>query len=511
MSSQTSAIRRTEVVETVSGKVRGSLQGEINVFKGIPYGASTAGAGRFRPPRKPEAWSGIREALGYGARAPQPPFNAPPGPLSEIVATSDEQSEDCLCLNVWSPGVDGAKRPVMVWLHGGAFSFGSGGAPVYEGTELAAGSDVVVVTVNHRLNLFGYLYLAELGGEEYRDSGNAGMLDLIAALEWVRDNIAGFGGDPGNVTIFGESGGGSKVSILMAMPAARGLFHRAISQSGPHHWLPRERAAALAARILSDLGLEPNQVDELRNLPVDRLLGALSAIPGGLLNAVAPVIDGRSVPADPLDPSALALSASVPLLIGTNATEMTLMGPPITAMDDATLLAQTTGRLKIGEAAAERLVAVYRNAHGDNMEAWCALDSDRFVRIDAIRQAERKAALEGAPVYMYYFTWRTPVLGGYLRAAHALEIPFVFDHVDVWPGFTGEGQDRYSLAAKMSGAWGEFARTGKPSDADLPEWPPYTTGRRATMIFDNECKVVDDPGGEERRAFEAGGAAAGVV
>ncbi len=516
MSTQTTSAVQSATVETTAGKIVGQAlptahRGEtvVNVFRGIPYGASTAGAARFLPPRKPEPWTGVRDALELGPTAPRPAFNPPPGPLYEVMAELGAMSEDCLCLNIWSPGLDARKRPVMVWLHGGAFAFGSGGAPVYAGTELAARRDVVVVTVNHRLNVFGYLYLAEAGGEKYADSGNAGMLDLIAALEWVRDNIARFGGDPANVTIFGESGGGSKVTTLMAMPAAKGLFHRAISQSGPYHRLTREGAARITAAVLAHLGLGPRQIEELQNLSMDRLVDAISAIPDSPL-AIAPVIDGRSLPVDPLDASSLALSAHVPLLIGSNATELTLMGPPITAMDDATLLAKTKARLKLGDAAAGSLIAVYKKAHGDNVETWLALESDRFVRINSIRQAERKAerkaAQAAAPVYMYYFAWRTPVLGGYLRAAHALEIPFVFDHPDVWSGFTGTGTDRYPLASRMSGAWSQFARGGKPADADLPDWPAYTPERRATMIFGNECQVTDDPHSEERRAFEASGA-----
>jgi para-nitrobenzyl esterase len=508
MSTQTTSPFETAIVETSAGKLRGTIEGQVHVFRGVPYGASTAGAARFLPPGKRESWAGVRDALALGPTAPGPAFNPPPGPLSEVMAETSGMSEDCLVLNIWSPGLDARKRPVMVWLHGGAFAFGSGGSPVYAGTELAARRDVVVVTVNHRLNLFGYLYLAELGGEKYADSGNAGMLDLVAALQWVRDNIGQFGGDPGNVTIFGESGGGSKVTTLMAMPSAKGLFHRAISQSGPYHRLSRDQGAQLAASVLALAGLEPKQVDELQSIPMERLLDAVSAVLRNGIAAIGPVVDGRSFPADPLDANSLALSADVPLLIGTNATEMTLMGPPITAMDDATLLSKTKERFQLGDAAAERLIAVYKKAHGDNVEASLALESDRFVRINSIQQAERKAAHGAAPVYMYSFAWRTPVLGGYLRAAHALEIPFVFDHPDVWRGFTGAGADRYALASRMSGAWSEFARTGKPDDADLPDWPAYTPERRATMIFDKECQVVDDPHGEERRAFENSGASA---
>jgi para-nitrobenzyl esterase len=505
MSSQTSPAPLTAVIETTAGKLRGVIEGHVSVFKGIPYGASTSGAARFLPPSKADSWTGVHDARELGPRAPQPRFNAPPGPLAEIVTDTGSISEDCLCLNIWSPGLDAGKRPVMVWLHGGAFSFGSGGSLVYAGTELASRRDVVVITVNHRLNLFGYLYLAHLGGEKYADSGNAGMLDIVLALEWVRDNIAAFGGDPANVTIFGESGGGSKVMTLMAMPTARGLFHRAISQSGPPHWMPPDLATRNAATALAHLGLQPSQIDELQNVPMDRLLDAVSAVLGSGFAAIAPVIDGRSLPAYPFDPQAPETSAGVPLLVGSNATEMTLMGPPVTALDDSTLLTKAKQSLKIGDAAAERLIAAYKQAHGDNVEAWLALDSDRFVRISAIRQAERKAAQNAAPVYMYYFAWRTPVLGGYLRAAHALEIPFVFDHPDVWPGFTGTGQDRYALSGTMSAAWAQFARTGDPG------WPAYTPERRATMIFDKECRLTGDPYGEDRLAFEASGASTSLI
>ena len=508
MSSKTQPIP-APVVETAAGKVEGQTlslnnRPSVSVFKGIPYGASTAGAGRFMPPRKAEPWTGVREALEAGPRSPHPPFNPPPGPLSEMGTDTATVGEACLCLNVWSPGLDSRKRPVMVWLHGGAFSFGSGGQPVYAGTELASKRDVVAVTVNHRLNLFGYLYLAHLS-EKYADSGNAGMLDIVEALEWVRDNIAQFGGDPGNVTIFGESGGGMKVTALMAMPVAKGLFHRAIVQSGAFlQGMPPARGAEITAAVLAYLGLKPNHVDELQRVPMERLQDAISAIPGGPL-AIAPVMDGRSLPRHPFDPDAPAISADVPLLIGSNATETTLLGPPVTDLDDATLHAQTKARMKIDDAAARRLLAVYKEAHRDNVEAWLALESDRFMRINSIRQAERKAGQGASPVYMYYFAWRTPVMGGYLRSAHALEIPFVFDHVDVWSGFTGTSQDRYALADGMSAAWVEFARSGKPSAPGLPEWPAYTAAHRATMILDSESSVVNDPAREQRLAFEASG------
>jgi para-nitrobenzyl esterase len=506
MASETQTALAAPIVQTAGGKLRGSRSGEVNVFKGIPYGASTTDAGRFMPPSASEPWAGVRDALAIGARSPQLPMMLPPliQALGEGMRYDDPMGEDCLCLNVWSAAL-AARKPVMVWLHGGGFTAGSGGQPIYDGADLAAKHDVVVVTVNHRLNVFGYLYLAELGGEKYADSGNAGMLDIVQALEWVRDNIAEFGGDPGNVTIFGESGGGMKVSTLMAMPSAQGLFHRGIVQSGAMlKGIARDRATKFAQAFLDKLSLRPDQVGELQNIPSQQLLDALSAIPGSGF-AMAPVVDGRSLPRDPFHPQAPELAADIPLLIGSNATEFTLLEPPPDSMDDATLREVTKQRMRVDDAAADSLIAVYKRAHGSNIEAHVAMESDRFMRINSIRQAERKAAQGKAPAYMYYFTWRTPVLEGRLRSPHAIEIPFVFDHPDAWKGLTGDGSERHTLANKMSGAWAAFARSGSPNTPDLPDWPAYAGDERATMIFDNQCKVVSDPGREERLAFEASG------
>jgi para-nitrobenzyl esterase len=286
------------VVETASGKVRGVLQAGTHTFRGIPYGASTAGSNRFMPPRKPEPWAGVRDAFENGPTAPQ--LGGPPNPLILNHRQPAVEGEDCLVMNIFTPGVnDGRKRPVMVWLHGGGFASGAGSAHSFDGNFLARSGDVVVVSVNHRLNIFGHLYLADVGGEKYADSGNVGLLDIVAVLEWVRDNVVHFGGNPGNVTLFGQSGGGLKISTLLAMPPAKGLFHKAIIESGSLlKGIHREDANKTTERILAKLNLQSNQVDELQKLPVDRLLSAIDnrgSAPGTAPLNLAPVVDGRTL------------------------------------------------------------------------------------------------------------------------------------------------------------------------------------------------------------------------
>jgi para-nitrobenzyl esterase len=375
---------------------------------------------------------------------------------------------------------------------------------MYDGAAMARRQDVVVVTVNHRLNIFGFLYLSELGGEKYAGSSNVGMLDLVGALEWVRDHAAAFGGDPGNVTIFGQSGGAGKVSTLMAMPSARGLFHRAIAQSGATvRGVPRDEATKSAEAFLAKLGLSGSEVDELQRLPTDRLVAAMQATPELRL---APVVDGRSLPADPFDPAAPAISASVPMMLGSTETEATFNpNVPLDPMDEAALRTRVRQVLRADDAAADRLIASYRRGRPgvSNLDLYLILASDSAFRAEVLTEAERKADQGGAPVYMYYFTWRSPVRGGKLKAFHCLDIPFAFDNVDLATAMTGSGQDRYGLADRMSGAWAAFARSGNPNHRGLPSWPAFNTKQRATMILDNECKVVNDPNGEERLALVA--------
>jgi para-nitrobenzyl esterase len=496
------------VVQATAGKMRGSIQAGLNVFKGISNGPSTAGARRLQPPGKAEPLTSVRDALELGPKAPQLLMTLPPEiiGLSEGMTSDDPMGEDCLCLNVWWAGLGSARRrPVMFWLHGGACTAGSGGSPIYDGTALAARHDVVVVTVTHRFTVLGYLFLGDLGGEKYADSGNAGMLDIVAALEWVRENIAEFGGDPESVTIFGESGGGMKVTTLMAKPAAQGLFHAAIVQSGAFlKALPRERTTKGAEAFRAKLGLKASQLDELHKISTDRGLEAMAAIPGGPLG-LAPAADDRSLPAGPFDPAAPAMSAKVPMLIGSNATEMTLLEPPPDDIDDATLLARIKPGLRIDDAAAEPLIAVYKKFTGaTSKRTWLwsrilSCGSTQSFRPSARPRKPRR------PRTWITSPWKTPVMNGRLRSPRSVEIPFVLDNIGFWKGLTGEGEDSSVLAAKMNGARAAFAHTGNPSHRGLPTWPVYTSDHRATIPSDDECKISGEPGRAERVASLAGG------
>src|SRR5499427_755085 len=511
-------------VETSAGKIRGLVVDRVQAFKGVPFGASTAGARRFLPPVKVQPWTGVRDAFEIGLRCPI--VDSVLVPEWTSLNLREPQGEDCLNLSLWTPGATkGGKRPVMVWLHGGGYSAGSPNMVPYDGANLARKHDVVVVRVTHRLNVFGFAYLAELGGEQFAGASNVGMKDVILGLEWIRDNIANFGGDPGNVTIFGQSGGAGKVSTLLGMPAAQGLFHRAIAQSGSAVTsMPAGAATQSTEALMSRLGLKGNQVAQLQNIPVPQLLDAL--VPrngrgesagqgggrgrgaGGGFNA-APVVDGTSLPHNVFDPTASTISQNVPLLIGSTETEVTwnvntdYTVPP----DDAALRDRLKRTLRsVDDIHADQIIATYRKGRpkAGNLDLALIIETDASqFRSGTDTEAERKAALGKAPVYMYRFQWYSPVSNGRLRAMHCMDIPFVFENVDLSRSVVGDGQDRYALAEKMSSAWVAFARSGSPNTKLLPTWDPFTGDKRATMIFNNECRAVNDPYREERLAIVA--------
>ena len=484
--------------------MRGANNEGIRTFKGIPYGASTEGANRFRVPRPAVPWTGIRDVVSPGPICPQELRGRPS--YAESWTTEQPMSEDCLYLNIWTPALrDHHKRPVMVWLHGGGFATGSGASPVYDGANLARKGDVVVVTLNHRLNVFGHLFLARAGGTEYAESGNLGILDIVAALRWIRVNIAEFGGDPGNVTIFGQSGGGAKVSVLMALTQTRGLFHRAIVQSGSHlDGLSQDEAHATALAFLKTMDVPANDLARLRGLSFDQILAGmrrLAATPGARAN-FSPVIDGRFLTRAPWTPDGPSASASVPMLIGSTKTETTaLVGatdPSAFTLDEAGLRKKLEAWLPAKDL--DRVVAGYRRAapSATPSDLFFAITSARRVRQQAWLQAERKAAQNAAAVWLYELDWQTPVDGGKWKSPHSLDLAFVFDNVARSKSMVGEGGEQRLLAEQMSAAWIAFARTGNPNTKALPQWPPFRAAERATMVFDAKTRVTNDFRGDER-------------
>ncbi|MGI8492843.1 MAG: carboxylesterase/lipase family protein [Acidimicrobiales bacterium] len=508
------------VVDTTAGQVAGSAgpgashEAGVVRFLGIPYAEAPVGELRFRAPRPAKPWSGARGCDDFGYWSPQNPAATT---LSGEVPGA--QDEDCLTLNVWTPAADGAHRPVMVWVHGGGFVGGSGASGMYHGAALAARGDVVVVTINYRLGVLGFLAhpdLADPGGAEAGGAaGNWGLLDQVAALAWVRDNIAGFGGDAANVTIFGESAGAMSVSDLLAMPAATGLFHRAIAQSGPPNAMSMARAEENASKLTAGLGV--GSVQSLRQVPVAALLVAqanvLSQRAAGL--PLTPVVDGTSLPAHPLSGIAGGSAAGVPLLIGTNRDEykMFIVADPKGRDPDEAILRRRIERAFA--ASGEQLrpddaIAAYRSIRESAGEAtdprdlWSAIESDRLFRIGSIKAAEAQSNHQ-TRTFSYLFVWESPAMRGALGACHALEIPFVFGSLGL-PGmdrFAGCGAGAEKLSTDMMDAWLAFARSGDPSHPGIGQWPAYDARRRATMIFGSETAVVDAPMDQERQVWEA--------
>lgn len=511
------------VAETNFGKVRGVDDEGIKVFKGIPYGADTSGANRFLPPAEPPDWSGVRDALEYGHSAPQRdpanPQNAPGGtggtaPSSVSANQLPPEGEDCLVLNVWTPAVGaatdtGGKRPVMLWCHGGGFVTGSGSSPGNDGTNLARRGDVVVVTINHRLNVLGFANLSEFS-PEFEASGDVGMLDIVQALKWVRTNIAQFGGDPNTVTIFGQSGGGRKVETLLAMPAAKGLFHRAIIESGAAVKVTdHDVAVRNAERLLAKLGVDKKNVRELQKLPVEKIMAAYFAVMRDQpevdpnISGFDPTVDGKILPQHPFYPEASPVSADVPVMIGSTRTEQTFF-----SMDDPAAFSQNDADMharieKLLGNKADSMIDLYRklNPGASPSDIYFLVATDLRYGAPTMFAAQQRAALGKGPVYLYYFTWESPVQGGRLKSPHTIEVPFAFDNVQISKRLTGGGAEAMTLADKVSDAWIAFARTGDPNTPKLPHWPAYGAKDRATMVINNVSKVVNDPLREQRLAM----------
>ena len=487
------------VTQTTSGKVAGYIDDGIFTYKGIPY----AKAERFMPPVPADRWNGIRSCRAYGPTCPQ---GERTGWYSDEQAFSfswDDgfPDEDCLRVNIWTPGInDGKKRPVMVWLHGGGYSSGSGQElPSYDGRNLADKGDVVVVTLNHRLNVLGFLDLSAYG-EKYSRSGNAGLLDLVAALDWIQKNITKFGGDASNVTIFGQSGGGGKVSTLLATPDAKGMFHKAIVQSGAMLRTMESRwSRRIGAAVVEELGISPCKIDEMKNVPYDKLLAAgekaIARIKpeaekegyAAFIFGWAPIVDGSVLPRQPFDPQAPEQSKEIPIMIGTTLHEFTASTyvPEMRTISHE----EAEGYLKrtYGNRTAE-FVELFKDTY-PGYEPKDLIDTDFIFRPNAVELANIKFRQGGAPVYTYLFAWESPVMDGILRSTHCMEIPFVFNNADVHASMTGGSEEAVALADIMSQAWINFARRGNPNTEELPQWPAYDNSDGATMFFDNTCEV----------------------
>ena len=495
------------VVETTHGRLRGATHDGVHVFKGVPYADTTAGANRFRAPQPLQPWAETREALRWGNSSPQVATRSHGDPFYSWYFETQTLGEDCLSLNIFMPALRSGKRPIMVWIHGGGWREGAGSAPGFDGTKLAQAEDVVVITLNHRLTAFGFLDLGR-DDDRFADSGNAGLLDIVAALRWVRDNAAALGGDADNVTVFGESGGASKIAALLVMPAAHGLFHKAIMQSsGGGLRLATPDEAALGAKELAHLlGQETLRGEALQALPMQTLIGALAKSP----RMYRGTIDGRSFTTHPFWDTAPALSSNIPVMAGFTATEATFHLRDHEATFDITFedVARRVARfLKVPTERAASILAQYRAAYPDDRpsQILIALATDFAYKRTTIRMASLQSATARAPVYLYEFNRKSPIEGGRYGVPHTSEIPFIFGTAEAAAATIGEGADIAPLTRIMMRTWAAFARTGNPNNSHLPHWPAYKTDARSTMLLSSESRVALDPGGVARAALDEAG------
>jgi para-nitrobenzyl esterase len=493
------------IIETKYGRFEGVFERNLYIFKGVPYAAPPVEEFRWLPPQPLTPWQGVRPAKAYGTIGPQTVM-----PFPGMSGKPEPQNEDCLFLNVFSPGLDNARRPVMVWIHGGAFCMGSGSMPIYTTGTLALNGNIVLVTLNYRLGALGFLNLNELTKGMIPSTGNEGLQDQVAALRWVRENIANFGGDPDNITIFGESAGGMSIGCLLNLPEAGGLFHKAIIESAVGEMArPLDRSVELAEEFLKAVEIKADDSSALRSLPVNRILKAQQAVArktgqGGA--PFIPVADGQVMPMMPLDSLEAGLGFKVPTLAGSNLEEdklFALMIPKVYGMDEEEL--RRTASRFVAAKDVTKLIETYRKARslrGDPaspFELYSALSTEVMFRKTAIRiaEAQRKYALGG---YNYLFCWKSPAAGGKLGACHALEVGFIFGSHEAT--FSGSGPDADKLSGEMQDAWTAFARTGNPSCKSLGEWPQYCE-ERASMIFDKNSRLEKAPYEEERKIWES--------
>ena len=513
---------RSAIAKTQYGKVRGYVDGGVVTFKGVPYGQTTAGENRWLPAKAPKPWTDEFPALVYGANCPQN-LHTWTGSEQTFIQDWDDgwQSEDMLKLNIWTPSLTG-KRPVMFYIHGGGFSFGSSyELPSHEGAQMARHHDVVQVSVNHRLNILGFFDVTEIGGSAYEDSVNVGMTDLVAALEWVHNNIENFGGDPDRVMIYGQSGGGSKVTTLMGMPSASGLFHRAAAQSGGGGNIPtKEQQSEVARQVMKDLGLGPNDIGALQKMEWAKLNAAGNAAvakinPGGPPVAGpgapgtprvgwSPCVDGKVINMRSFFDAAPEISKNMPMLVGSVSEEGNRMSSKPTEEQWHANLAKAYGDEK-----ATAIIAALKKAYPQKkiqtlsyMCSGAAGLNGLNMRNNVVKMSKLKHDLKAAPAYAYYFTWQTPILDGLPGAWHTAELQFCFDNTKRCEQGTGNTPEAQALATKMASAWATFAATGNPSIPGLT-WQPADPETNRTMIWDNECKMVNDPDGEARKIILA--------